>query len=127
MASLGIIKGVTESILGVGEVAGLFLFIVLIATSSIIFFVLLIHGNKSAINHCKFPQVSVDDFTFQLFYKFSARSAVIFITNIAITNINITIPIIKFSASFFVASSFIVGMHQYFGDPIHCEIVSHVI
>jgi len=59
MASLGIIKGVTESILGVGE-------------------------------------VSVDDFTFQLFYKFSA--------------------------SFFVASSFIVGMHQYFGDPIHCEI-----
>jgi len=38
----------------------------------------------------------VDDFTFRLFYKVAA--------------------------SFFVASSFIVGMNQYFGDPIHCEL-----
>jgi len=59
MASLGTIKGITESILGVGE-------------------------------------VSIDNFTFKLYYKFSA--------------------------SFFIASSFIVGMNQHFGDPIHCEI-----
>jgi len=58
-ATVGLIKNITEALLGIGE-------------------------------------VSIDNFTFKLFYKWSA--------------------------SFLIAASFLVGYSQYFGTPIHCEI-----
>ena len=44
-------------------------------------------------------QISIDNFTFKLFYKWSV--------------------------SLSIASSVTVISGQFFGDPIHCDIVSH--
>ena len=60
-ATVGLIKGATEAILGIGE-------------------------------------VSIDNFTFKLFYKWTV--------------------------SIFITGSVTVFSSQFFGDPIHCEIVS---
>ena len=43
-------------------------------------------------------EVSIDNFTFKLFYKWSV--------------------------SIFIASSAVVSSSQFFGDPINCEVVS---
>ena len=75
-ATIGIIKSATEAVLGIGGV-GLTFGIINIRLS--------------------FNQVSIDNFTFKLFYKWSV--------------------------SLFIASSVTVFSGQFFGDPIHCDIV----
>ena len=75
--TVGLIKGATEAILGIGEVR---------IESQIIL----------TIKY--FVQVSVDNFTFKLFYKWSV--------------------------SLFIAGSVVVVSSQFFGDPISCETVN---
>ena len=75
-ATIGIIKSATEAVLGIGGV-GLTFGIINIRLS--------------------FNQVSIDNFTFKLFYKWSV--------------------------SLFIAGSVVVVSSQFFGDPISCETV----
>ena len=84
-ATVGLIKNITEALLGIGE-------------------------------------VSIDNFTFQLFYKWY----LIMLISIDIMLISWMFVIVR-SASFLIGASFLVGYSQYFGTPIHCETVSFTI
>ena len=77
--TVGLIKGATEAILGIGEVGDNN------------------QDTKWEVLTSLF-QVSVDNFTFKLFYKWSV--------------------------SLFIAGSVVVVSSQFFGDPISCETVN---
>ena len=80
--TVGLIKGATEAILGIGEVGDNN------------------QDTKWEVLTSLF-QVSVDNFTFKLFYKWSV--------------------------SLFIAGSVVVVSSQFFGDPISCETVNNHI
>lgn len=77
-ATIGIIKSATEAVLGIGGVS-------------------LMSDVENVQYQTCYNQVSIDNFTFKLFYKWSV--------------------------SLFIASSVTVFSGQFFGDPIHCDIV----
>ena len=82
-ATIGIIKSATEAVLGIGGVS--------LGVDA---------GGILMICPLSLSQVSIDNFTFKLFYKWSV--------------------------SLFIASSVTVISGQFFGDPIHCDIVRHL-